>query len=72
MRRPAQVMFADGSTTTTVTIDPTADTTVEADETVILTVTAGAGYNTGSPSAATGTVTNDDVWCKCGGRSFVS
>src|SRR6185503_7706962 len=43
------------------TIDPTADTTVEPDETVILTVAAGTGYNVGAPNAATGTITNDDT-----------
>ncbi len=50
-----------GNTTTTVTVDPTPDTTVEPDETVILTLTSGAGYNVGSPTAATGTITNDDT-----------
>ena len=34
---------------------------VEPDETVILTVLPGTGYNVGSPSAATGTITNDDA-----------
>ncbi|HJQ24568.1 MAG TPA: Calx-beta domain-containing protein [Blastocatellia bacterium] len=55
------VSFSAGSTTATVTVDPTADSTVEPDETVILTVTSGSGYNVGSPSAATGTITNDDT-----------
>jgi Ca2+-binding RTX toxin-like protein len=54
------VDFAAGSSTATVTVDPTADNTVEPDETVILTVTSGTGYNVGVPSAATGTITNDD------------
>jgi len=49
------------NTTATVTIDPTADTTVEGNETAILTVTTGAGYNVASPSQATGTITNDDT-----------
>ena len=48
------VMIADGSSTATVTIDPTADTTVEPDETVILTVAAGTGYTVGSPSSQRG------------------
>src|SRR6185369_15089087 len=47
------VTFSAGSSTATVTVDPTADNTVESDETVILTVTAGTGYNVGAPSAAT-------------------
>jgi uncharacterized repeat protein (TIGR01451 family) len=55
------VTFADGSLTATVTIDPTADNTVEPDETIILTVVAGAGYGVGAPSTATGTITNDDT-----------
>jgi Ca2+-binding RTX toxin-like protein len=55
------VTFADGSLTATVTIDPSADTTVEPDETVTLTVTAGAGYTVGVPASATGTITNDDT-----------
>ena len=55
------VTFADGSLTATVTIDPSADLTVEPDETVILTVTAGAGYTVGVPASATGTITNDDA-----------
>src|SRR6185503_19511743 len=54
------VDFAACSSTATVTVDPTADNSVEPDETVILTVTAGTGYNVGAPSVATGTITNDD------------
>jgi len=49
------------ATSTTVTLDPTADGTVEADETVTLTVAAGTGYTVGAPSSATGTILNDDV-----------
>ncbi|HSB12623.1 MAG TPA: Calx-beta domain-containing protein [Blastocatellia bacterium] len=55
------VTFGAGNTTATVTVDPTADTTVESDETVILTVTAGTGYTVGTPSVATGTISNDDA-----------
>ncbi|MGD0518217.1 MAG: Calx-beta domain-containing protein, partial [Thermoguttaceae bacterium] len=54
------VTIADGSSTAMVTIDPTADSTVEPDETAILTIAAGTGYTVGSPSDATGTITNDD------------
>ena len=43
------------------TVDPTADTTVEPDETVVLTVTSGTGYSIGAPASATGTISNDDV-----------
>lgn len=55
------VTFGAGNSTATVTVDPEADSTVELDETVILTVTSGTGYNVGSPSSATGTITNDDA-----------
>ena len=55
------VTFGAGSSTATVTIDPEADSTVEPDETVDLTVTAGAGYNVSSPNSASGTITNDDT-----------
>ncbi|MCA2753948.1 MAG: M10 family metallopeptidase C-terminal domain-containing protein, partial [Microcystis sp. M137S2] len=54
------VTFAAGSSTATVIVDPTADTTVEPNETVILTVAAGTGYTVGTPNAATGTITDDD------------
>jgi Ca2+-binding RTX toxin-like protein len=55
------VTFAAGSSTATVTIDPTADTTVEPNETVILTLATGTGYTVGTTTAVTGTITNDDV-----------
>ncbi|HLF84050.1 MAG TPA: C25 family cysteine peptidase [Blastocatellia bacterium] len=54
------VTFNAGSSTAIVTIDPTVDTTDEPDEAVVLTVTAGTGYTVGSPSSATGTITDDD------------
>src|SRR5258706_7619773 len=55
------VTFAAGSSTATVTVDPEADSTVEPDETVVLTVTSGAGYNVSLPVSASGTITNDDT-----------
>ncbi|PNJ94414.1 beta strand repeat-containing protein, partial [Cylindrospermopsis raciborskii] len=55
------VTFAAGSSTATVTVDPTADTTVESDETVILTLDSGTGYTIGTTSGVTGTITNDDT-----------
>jgi hypothetical protein len=55
------VTFADGALTTTVTVDPVSDMAVEPDETVILTVAPGTGYNVGAPSSATGTILNDDT-----------
>ncbi|REJ50440.1 MAG: calcium-binding protein [Microcystis flos-aquae DF17] len=58
---PTSVTFAAGSSTATVTVDPTADTTVEADETVALTLTAGTDYTIGTTTPVTGTITNDDL-----------
>ncbi|BAY22455.1 hypothetical protein NIES2100_22180 [Calothrix sp. NIES-2100] len=55
------VTFAPGSAIATVTIDPTEDTTVEADETVALTLATGTGYAIGTTTAVTGTITNDDI-----------
>src|SRR5262249_61121661 len=56
------VQFAAGSSTATVTVDPTADTTVEPDETVVLTVAAGTGYNVAAVNnSATGTITKDET-----------
>jgi hypothetical protein len=55
------VTFAAGSSTATVTVNPTADTTVESDETVILTLASGTGYTVGTTTPVTGTITNDDT-----------
>jgi subtilase family serine protease len=44
-----------------VPVVPFDDTTVEANETVILRVVAGGGYTVGSPSSATVTITSDDL-----------
>jgi len=52
------VTFALGSSTTTVNVDPIPDLIVEPDETVVVTVTPGTGYNVGSPASATGTIVN--------------
>ncbi len=57
----ATVVIPAGATTATITINPAVDATVEADETVILTVAAGTSYSVGAPSSATGTILNDDV-----------
>jgi hypothetical protein len=55
------VTFDAGNSTATVTINPSTDTELELNETVILTVTAGSGYEIVSPTSATGTITNDDT-----------
>ncbi|NCS10387.1 MAG: hypothetical protein GPJ08_04145, partial [Microcystis aeruginosa G13-09] len=58
---PTSVTFAANLATATVTVDPTADTTVESDETVALTLATGTGYTVGTPNAVTGTIANDDT-----------
>ncbi len=54
------LVFTAGQTTKTITINPVADTTIEADETVILTVNPSASYSVGASNSATGTISNDD------------
>ncbi len=54
------VTFVAGSSTATVTVNPTADTTIEANETVALTLATGTGYTIGTTTAVTGTIINDD------------
>ncbi|MCY7332713.1 MAG: DUF4114 domain-containing protein [Pseudanabaena sp. CAN_BIN31] len=54
------VIFAANSATTTVTLSPTADTLFEPDETTILKLTNGTGYNISTNTPVTGTITNDD------------
>ncbi|MFM6754317.1 MAG: Calx-beta domain-containing protein, partial [Dolichospermum sp.] len=53
--------FAAGSSTAIVTVDPTADTTFEYDETVVLTLTHGEDYSPSATSSATGTIANDET-----------
>ncbi|MFN9901748.1 MAG: endo-1,3-1,4-beta-glycanase ExsH, partial [bacterium] len=55
------VTFAANANNATVTIDPTADTTVEDDETVSLTLTSGTDYTVGTTTPVTGTILNDDT-----------
>jgi len=54
------VAFAAGSNSATVIVDPTADTDIEDNETVALTLAAGAGYSIGTTAAVTGTIIKDD------------
>jgi serralysin len=54
------ITFAANSATAILTIDPTADTTVESDETVALTLVAGTNYSIGTTTAVTGIIINDD------------
>jgi hypothetical protein len=55
------VSFAVGSAMATKTVKVLNDHLVEGDETVRVTLTCGAGYNVGSPSAATVTIRDDDT-----------
>jgi CSLREA domain-containing protein len=55
------ITFAANSATATLTIDPTADTIVESNETVALTLATGTGYTIGTTTAVIGTITNDDL-----------
>jgi Ca2+-binding RTX toxin-like protein len=55
------VTFAAGATTAVVTINPTEDIIVEANETVALTLLNGTGYKSITPTAVVGTITNDDT-----------
>jgi hypothetical protein len=55
------VSFAANAATASLVIDPTADTSVEADETVGLMLGLGTGYSIGTTSAVTGTISNDDL-----------
>ena len=55
------VTFAANAATASVVIDPAADSTVEADETVGLMLAPGAGYSIGTSSAIVGTISNDDL-----------
>ncbi|MFM6724891.1 MAG: Calx-beta domain-containing protein, partial [Dolichospermum sp.] len=57
----SSVTFAAGSSTATVTVDPAADNTLEADETVILSLASGTGYTIGTTTSVTGTIVNDDA-----------
>ena len=57
---PGQVSLAPGVAAATVTIVPVNDTTIEPDETIVLTIGPAAGYALGTPSSATVTLLSDD------------
>ncbi len=54
------VTIPAGSASQTVTVAPVDDTMPEGDETVVLTLSSGAGYQAGSPSSATVTIHDND------------
>jgi len=55
------ISFAAGASTAVVSVDPTADSSIEADETVALTLAPGTDYTVGTTTAVVGTITNDDL-----------
>ena len=55
------VTIANGASSATVVLNPTAETVLEPDETIQLTITAGTGYDAGSPSSQAVTIINDDT-----------
>ena len=50
-----------GASTATLTVTPVTDTAVESNETVVVNVATGTGYDVGTPGSATGTINNDDT-----------
>lgn len=56
-----KVTFAPGVSSIQVTVTPTADSFVELDETILLTLVSGAGYSFSDQASATGIIKNDDV-----------
>lgn len=55
------VEFAPGQADAMVLLEPLSDTLVEGDESVVLTIVAGAGYSRASPWTATVLIVDDDV-----------
>jgi hypothetical protein len=61
--------FAVGASTTTVIVDPTADSMIEAEETVALTLAPSSGYSIGTTAAVVGTILNDDTIIEAQGNT---
>jgi hypothetical protein len=55
------VVIPNGASSATVNITPVGDTTLEVQESIVLAITSGTGYDGGSPNAATGNINNDDT-----------
>ena len=60
MALSGSVTLAAGAATATITVTPINDTPVEGDETVVVTLAAGAGYTVGTPASGTVTIVSDD------------
>lgn len=57
---PQKVTFPANTSSQVVTIDPTADATIEPDETVVFTLSNGTDYSLATTNGVTGTISNDD------------
>lgn len=55
------VVIPNGSSSATVQVTPVGDSALEVQESVVLTITGGTGYDGGSPNSATGFINNDDT-----------
>lgn len=55
------VNIISGSNSASVTVTPVGDSNLEPNETILMTLTAGTGYDAGSPGSATSVITNDDT-----------
>jgi Fungalysin metallopeptidase (M36)/CARDB/Fungalysin/Thermolysin Propeptide Motif len=58
---PSPVVIPSGALSVTVPVVPIDDPTVEGNETVVLSVAAGAGYVAGTPASGTVTIVSDDA-----------
>ncbi len=55
------ITIPDGQASATITITPVDDSAIEPDETLVLTLSADAAYNVGSPAGGTVTIVSDDL-----------
>ncbi|WP_340112902.1 T9SS type A sorting domain-containing protein [Maribellus mangrovi] len=55
------VTISSGTNSADITLTPVSDDGLEPDETIVLTLKSGTGYDAGSPSSASGTIVNDDT-----------
>ena len=55
------ITFGVGASSAVLTVDPSADASVESDETVAIALGSGTGYSVGTAGAVVGTIVNDDV-----------
>lgn len=58
---PTSITLPTGMTSASVSVQTRVNSTVEADPTVIVSITAGTGYTVGSPSSAQTTIKNNNV-----------